>query len=160
MAKTKESTSKEYVSYYIDLKDSDKSSKQNASSKFAWRAPEDAYPNDVAKELGVVKATNSEVGLIYGMNNPRPVRVRINVKLKQGESKSVVLFCSPAKISGLLIGNTLRGKNFKTGKITTVSAVGSSTNPHRSKKSKKTSKPTTKNKVVPKPKPKPKPRIR
>lgn len=125
----------EYATYYINLKEGANSGKTGGSKqsqiKFAWRAPTSAYPDAVAKLLGVTKATEKETGLIYGMNNPRPVKVRINIKTKQGSSKSVLLFCDPSQIANVLIKGTLRGISFKSGTITTISTPGSSTNPNR-----------------------------
>lgn len=132
MAKQK---NKEYVVHYIELQDAGKSKSAGDKIRFAWRAPIDSYPDDIATELGIikVKAQDQTKGLIFGMNHPRPPRVRINYSGKQGESSSAVLFCSPRKIARVLLG-FLKGKTFRGGKVTTCSTIGSSTNPSRSKK--------------------------
>lgn len=134
---------KTYVVYYIDIKDSSAKGK-GEGIKFAWRAPSDTYPDDVAKELGVNKAKDEDGGLIFGMNSPRPVKLRINYSSKQGSSSSALLFCDPSQLSHVLVGNSLRGKAFRGAKITSVSTPKSSTNPNRSKGSEGSSNPATK----------------
>lgn len=128
---------KEYVVYYIDLKEVSRGNGGGSNAekiRFAWRAPIDAYPPEIAKELGITQVKNlaTTKGLVFGMNSPRPARVRINVKAKQGSQKSYILFCDPAKISSLILTNKLRGKNFKSGTITGISLPKTSTNPSRS----------------------------
>lgn len=122
--------SKTYAVYYIEIKDS-LSKEKGSGIKFAWRAPSDTYPDDVAKELGVHKAEDKASGLIFGMNSPRPVRLRINYSGKQGSSSSALLFCDPSQLSHVLVSNSLRGKAFRGGSVTSVSTPKSSTNPNR-----------------------------
>ena len=76
--------SKTYVVYYIDIKDSE-SKEKGGGIKFAWRAPSDTYPDNIAKKLGVNKAEDKTSGLIFGMNSPRPIRIRVNYSGKQGQ---------------------------------------------------------------------------
>ncbi len=120
--------------------------------KLAWRAPVDAYPKEILTELGVnaVDEKKPEPGLVFGSNSPRPARVRINVQKKQGDSSSYTLFANPGQIPVLINGNALRGKPFKGGNITTVSLIGTSTNPTRKKNSNTGTNTKTKSKSKPK----------
>ncbi|MBW4571597.1 MAG: hypothetical protein KME31_27345 [Tolypothrix carrinoi HA7290-LM1] len=149
----------ETVDLFITLTDSASDTgkgggKENTKVKFAWKGTKEAYPDEIAKELGVSIAKDNEPGLIFGMNRPRPARVYINVKTgsggtagKGGKSKSnhraYFLFANPAKLGTLLIKNSLRGKKYRGGTISSVSLPKTSTNPSRPKKSSKT-KPRTK----------------
>ncbi len=144
---------KEYKTYFIVLKqslgkDDDGKSLGVGDFKFAWRAPVDTYPKEIAKALGIqiVDDKKPEKSLIFGANSPRPARIRINVKYPKGKTKSFLLFAKTEKVPGLVVGSVLRNKKYKNGTITTVSLPGTSTNPSRSKDKKK------------KPKPKPKPK--
>ncbi|MGB6301909.1 MAG: hypothetical protein WBF90_37840 [Rivularia sp. (in: cyanobacteria)] len=126
---------KNYVVHYIELQDAGKSSNKGDKIRFAWRAPDDSYPKEIVEKLGVikVKAEDQTKGLIFGMNHPRPPRIRINYSGKQGKHSSAVLFCSPKNIARVLLG-FLKGMSFRGAKITTCSTIGSSTNPSRGKK--------------------------
>ena len=133
---------KKYGVYFIPMsqsvgRGSNGRSAGTGAFKLAWRAPIDSYPEDIAKELGVtpVKADKPEPGLVFGSNSPRPARVRINVTTGQGKSKSYTLFANPGNVARLINGNVLRGKKFRGGNITTVSLIGTSTNPNRKKSS-------------------------
>lgn len=124
---------KGYVTYWLNLSDATGKGKGTGTNvKFAWRAPSDSYPKEIATDLGINQATGTDQGLIYGMNNPRPARVRINVQISQGNNKSYVLFCAPSKLVRLLIQNPLKGKKFRGGTITTISLPGTSTHQGRS----------------------------
>ncbi len=129
----------EIVDLFITLTDTSGASKGGGGSgtapkiKFAWRGNKQAYPDEIAKALGVTVAKDNEPGLIYGMNKPRPARVYINVKLGQGKSRSYIVFADPNKISSLLTRNVLRGKKYRGGTITSVSLPKTSTNPTRKK---------------------------
>ena len=75
----------ETVDLFITMTDTSDSNKSQGGSgttkvKFAWKGNKQAYPDEVAKELGVAVAKDNNPGLIYGMNKPRPARVYINVK--------------------------------------------------------------------------------
>ncbi|MBD2412209.1 hypothetical protein FACHB389_35925 [Nostoc calcicola FACHB-389] len=141
----------ETVDLFITMTDTSDSSKSQGGSgtttkvKFAWKGNKLAYPDEVAKELGVAVAKDNEPGLIYGMNKPRPARVYINVKgagsggtgaggKKKSNNKAYLLFADPKKLPALLIKNSLRGKKYRGGTITSVSLPKTSTNPNRKKK--------------------------
>ncbi len=131
-----------YGTFYIAMSQSvgkgDNGHSQGTGAfKLAWRAPIDAYPKEIAAQLGItaVDEAKPEPGLVFGANSPRPARVRINVQKSQGKSSSYTLFANPQKIPALINGNVLKGKTFKGGTITTVSLIGTSTNPNRRKKS-------------------------
>ena len=132
--------------FYIPMSRSDgdgEKAKKSDVLQLAWRAPVSSYPKEVAQKLGVVAVGDdeSEPGLIFGSNSPRPARVRINIKLSQGNSFSVTRFANPEKIGALTVNNSLKGTKFYNGTISSVSLIGTSTNPSRKKKSttKKTS---------------------
>ena len=126
----------ETVDLFITMTDTSDSNKSQGGSgatkvKFAWKGNKEAYPDDIAKELGVAVAKDNEPGLIYGMNKPRPARVYVNIKVAGGATKSksgkssshkaYLLFADPKKLAGLLVKNTLRGKKYRGGTITSVS---------------------------------------
>jgi hypothetical protein len=141
---------------FITMTDSSDSKGGSGSTnvKFAWNGNKKAYPDEIAKELGVAIAKDNEPGLIFGMNKPRPARVYINVKggstgkskagSKGSSHKSYLLFADPKKLGTLLIKNSLRGKKYRGGTITSVSLPKTSTNPNRSKKKGTTKTPTKK----------------
>ncbi len=131
-----------YGTFYIAMSQSvgkgDNGHSQGTGAfKLAWRAPIETYPKEIAAQLGVtaVDEAKPEPGLVFGANSPRPARVRINVQKSQGQSSSYTLFANPQKIPALINGNVLKGKTFRGGTITTVSLIGTSTNPNRRKKS-------------------------
>ena len=120
-----------YGTFYIAMSQSvgkgDNGHSQGTGAfKLAWRAPIDAYPKEIAAQLGITAVDEAK---------PEPGRVRINVQKSQGKSSSYTLFANPQKIPALINGNVLKGKTFKGGTITTVSLIGTSTNPNRRKKS-------------------------
>ncbi|WP_298908759.1 hypothetical protein [uncultured Nostoc sp.] len=78
--------------------------------RFAWRGKKDAYPKDVAKELGVVIAKDTDAGLMFGANSPRPAEVRIGYTDGNGNSKSTVRFCEPDKLGAVTTGGKLNSK--------------------------------------------------
>jgi len=149
---------KQYGVFYTVLTQSEGEgkNKQNQSINFAWRAPIDTYPKEIATKLGIIAVDKSKSvpGLIFGSNSPRPARVRVNVQKAQGSSSSYLLFANPKKVPGLTVANNLKGVKFKGGTVSSVSLPGTSTNPNRKKKS------NTKTSTKSKPKPKPKPRAR
>lgn len=143
----------ETVDLFITLTDSASDTsksggKETTKVKFAWKGTKEAYPDEIAKELGVTIAKDNEPGLIFGMNRPRPARVYINVKTGSGGAKAggksksnhraYFLFANPAKLGTLLIKNSLKGKKYRGGTISSVSLPKTSTNPSRPKKSSKT----------------------
>jgi hypothetical protein len=76
--------------------------------RYAWRARKDAYDN-IGAGLGVVKAKDTDKGLIFGANSPKPARVRLSL----ADGTSVIRFCEPDKLSGVLTGGTINGKLVK-----------------------------------------------
>jgi hypothetical protein len=97
--------------YYINLG----GTVGNAGSmKFAWRGKKTAYKN-IAGELGVVFATDTEKGLMFGANSPRPALVRIGYIDANGNSKSVIRYCEPDKLNGVNTGGKLNGKKVYVG---------------------------------------------
>lgn len=145
-------TTVETVDLFITLTDSASDTgkggtKEGTKVKFAWKGNKTAYPDEIAKELGVSVAKDNEPGLIFGMNRPRPARVYINVKSGSGgksKNRAYFLFANPTKLGGLLIKNSLRGKKYRGGTITSVTLPKTSTNPSRPKNSKTTKTPPKK----------------
>lgn len=91
--------------YYIDLG----GGLANVGAfKYAWRARKGSYDN-VESAMGVKKASDTEKGLIFGANSPKPAKVRINL-VGRG---SVTRFCEPDKLNSLTTGGALNGKKLK-----------------------------------------------
>lgn len=95
-----------------------------APIKYAFYAPKDAYKG-LAKDLGVEKAKQTERGLVFGANQPKPARVRINFE----GGGSTTRFCDPSKVEGVTVGGKLnkkkveiagRWRDKKISRITTV----------------------------------------
>lgn len=84
--------------------------------KYAWRAKKGTYPNDIMKGLGVRVAKDTEDGLIFGCNTPKPLRVRVNFS----NGKSRKLFADPAKAEDLMVKGTLNGKKIDGFNINSV----------------------------------------
>lgn len=82
--------------------------------RFAWRGKKDAYKN-IADGLGVILAKDTDKGLMFGANSPRPAMVRIGYTGSDGSSKSAIRFCEPDKINGVTTGGDLNGKKIKIG---------------------------------------------
>ncbi|MBN3907593.1 MAG: hypothetical protein HWQ35_13845 [Nostoc sp. NMS1] len=82
--------------------------------KFAWRGKKDAYKN-IAEGLGVKLAKDTDSGLMFGANSPRPAEVRIGYTDANGNSKSAVRFCEPDKIGDVTTGGKINGKKIKIG---------------------------------------------
>lgn len=86
--------------------------------RFGFRAPDYAY-DDIAAGLGVTEvADNNNTGIVYGANNPRPVKVRLSFTRGGlsgiGDSSgSVIRFCEPDKLNEVLFGS-LNAKTVKT----------------------------------------------
>jgi hypothetical protein len=81
--------------------------------RFAWRGKKDAYPKAVADELGVVIAKDTDSGLMFGAQSPRPALVRIGYTDANGSSKSTIRFCEPDKIGNVTTGGKLNAKKIK-----------------------------------------------
>ncbi|MBN4004747.1 hypothetical protein [Nostoc sp. LPT] len=97
--------------------------------RFAWRGNKDAYPKAVADELGVVIAKDTDAGLMFGANSPRPAKVRIGYTDANGNSKSTIRFCEPDKIGAVTTGGKLNGKKIKiAGKEYNINGVAIKTN--------------------------------
>ncbi|MDZ8136324.1 MAG: hypothetical protein RM049_13610 [Nostoc sp. DedQUE04] len=77
--------------------------------RFAWRGKKNLYKN-IADGLGVVLAKDTDSGLMFGANNPRPAQVRIGYTDANGNSKSTIRFCEPDKIGDVTTGGKLNGK--------------------------------------------------
>ena len=80
--------------------------------RWGFRAPKDTYKN-VAAGLGVnlVDDTN-RTGIVYGANQPRPVRVRVMYKAANAGggtgndvARGVRRFCEPDKLNEVLFGS-------------------------------------------------------
>ena len=77
--------------------------------KFGFNAPEDAYDN-INDELGItlIKERNDRSGVAFGINYPKPPRVRINYGdrelLGDDNNRSCLRFCDPDKLGQVLNG--------------------------------------------------------
>lgn len=84
--------------------------------RYGWRAIEDAY-DDIGAGLGVVKASDTDGGILFGANRPKPATVRINYVLDAtgGDKRtaSCLRFCEPDKLGSVLVGGGLNGKKVK-----------------------------------------------
>ena len=91
--------------------------------KFAFRCKKDAYKN-IGYELGVSTAGDTDDGLIFGMNNPRPVKVRINYVDDNRVNKSTIRFCEPDSVNNVTTGGGLNNKKvFVNGKEYSITSV-------------------------------------
>lgn len=95
-----------------------------APIKYAFYAPKDAYKG-LASAMGVKVAKQDERGLVFGANQPKPARVRINFE----GGGSTTRFCDPGKVEAVTVGGRLnkkkveiagRWRNKKISRITTV----------------------------------------
>jgi hypothetical protein len=97
--------------YYINLG----GSVGNAGAiRYAWRGKKDSYKN-IAAGLGVVLAKDTDKGLMFGANSPKPAMVRIGYTAADGSSKSTNRFCEPDKLNAVTTGGELNGKKVKVG---------------------------------------------
>ena len=88
-----------------------------AAIRWGFRAPKDTYKN-VATGLGVNLVDDANrTGIVYGANQPRPVRVRIMYKAANtgggtgnDVARGVKRFCEPDKLNEVLFGS-LNGQN-------------------------------------------------
>lgn len=90
------------VTYYIKI----------GEVKYAWRAEEDKYKN-IAKKCGIIKAKDKEANLVFGANQPKPPRLRLNFKKGiagnlGADQGSQIIFCSAANLNACL-GKGLAG---------------------------------------------------
>ena len=89
--------------------------------KFGFKAPEFAY-DAIKLSLGVIEiADTNRTGVVYGVNSPRPVKVRISFTRGEGNlggvgtsSGSVIRFCEPDKLNAVLFGS-MGSLKIKTG---------------------------------------------
>ncbi len=88
----------------------------------AWRAESNKY-SSIAATLGIKKATNSTTGLVFGANQPRLARVRLNFE----GGGSQIVFCAPDKVADATEGGKLVGKTSNGKKIRSASLVGTRT---------------------------------
>lgn len=95
--------------YYIDLGGG---LANIGAFKYAWRAKTGSY-DDIGKDMGVNTAKDTEKGLIFGANSPKPARVRINYVYSGGTTRSVIRFCEPDKLNALTTGGAINGKKIK-----------------------------------------------
>ncbi|MBD2503415.1 hypothetical protein [Anabaena azotica] len=77
--------------------------------RWAWRGRKNLYKN-IASGLGVVLAKDTDKGLVYGTNSPRPAEVRINYTDSTGKAASTIRFCEPDKLNSVTHGGALNGK--------------------------------------------------
>jgi hypothetical protein len=95
-----------------------------APIKYAFRTQDENYKG-LEKELGVIKAKESEKGLVFGANYPKPATVRINFE----GGGSTTRFCDPSKLENVTYGGALNKKKvsipgiFNNRKISSVTTV-------------------------------------
>lgn len=95
-----------------------------APIKYAFYTSKENYKG-LEKALGVVKAKENEKGLVFGANNPKPARVRINFE----GGGSCIRFCDPGKLESVTYGGALNKKKvsipglFNNKKISRVTIV-------------------------------------
>jgi hypothetical protein len=95
--------------YYINLG----GSVGNAGAlRYAWRTPKGSYDN-IAKALGAVKAKDTDKGLIFGANSPKPVQVSISYQIDSNRTGNTIRFCEPDKVNSVTTGGALNGKKIK-----------------------------------------------
>lgn len=90
--------------------------------KFGFYAPDKAYDN-LAEDLGIRKLSGDVVnandlqGVAFGINSPRPPRVRISYLYRRGRAgtagndifRSTVRYCDPDRV-GRVLNGALNGK--------------------------------------------------
>ncbi|QYO68201.1 hypothetical protein [Leptolyngbya sp. 7M] len=92
---------------------------QVEGAKIAWRADDSKYKG-ILSTIGAKKAGKNEKGLVFGVNQPRLPRLRINYKDGDGAK----IFCSPDKTKDCTFGNKLRGKKSNGKTIESASFIG------------------------------------
>jgi hypothetical protein len=77
--------------------------------KYGFSAPTEAYAG-IADELGVktISGSDNAKGVAFGINRPKPPRIRVNYGTKTGTEErpvgSVARFCNPDKLGQVLNG--------------------------------------------------------
>jgi hypothetical protein len=84
--------------------------------KYGFRVSPDAYKG-IEKELGVVKAKDTDNDVVYGADNKPP---RVNVNCANG--RTYVRFCDPSKLEGLITKGSLNKKKLNGQEINSVRA--------------------------------------
>lgn len=84
--------------------------------KYGFRVNPNSYKG-IEKELGVVRAKDTENGISLNCKNKPP---RVNVNCANG--KSFIRFCDPSKIEGLITKGTANGKKLNGQNINSVTA--------------------------------------
>jgi hypothetical protein len=98
------------------------------SVRWAWRGKKNLYKN-IAADLGVVLAKDTDSGLMFGVNNPRPSVVRISYTDAQGNSRTTLRFCETDKLNAVTHGGKLNGKKvWVAGKEYNINRVTQKTN--------------------------------
>lgn len=96
--------------------------------RWGFRGPSWAYDN-IGSGMGVVKVSDdNRSGIVYGCNNPRPAKVRINYRKSAEKSGTAVRFCEADKLNETLFGslNALKVKVRNTEyQIDNVTLIGS-----------------------------------
>lgn len=87
--------------------------------KWAFRASVKQYSNDMQRELGVVKAKDTDNDIVFQANRPTPVRVRFNL----ANGKQLLRWCDPQKVEGVTVRGTLNGKKYQGQNINSVTVV-------------------------------------
>lgn len=91
-------------------------------TKIAWRADDSKYKS-ILSQIGAKKAGTNEKGLVFGVNQPRLPRLRVNYK----DGGSGKIFCSPDKTKDCTFGNKLRNKKSNGKTIESASFIGTRT---------------------------------
>lgn len=89
--------------------------------RWGFRAPANAY-DEIGAGLGVSKVDDTNrTGISYGINQPRPARVRISYSESPGQTISTtrhaIRFCEPDNLNDVLFGS-INGKSINIGGIT------------------------------------------
>ncbi len=91
------------------------------SIRYGFHAPDDAYKS-IASAMGVTKRKDTDKGIVYGCNSPKPTKVRINFKksaasavIGKSNRGSTIRFCEPDKVGSLTLGGAINGKKVKVG---------------------------------------------
>ena len=100
-----------------------------SGSKLAWNADDQKYTSAVNTELGIKKAVAATRGLVFGANQPRLPRLRLNFEggLLGARPGSQIVFCAPSKVANCTVDNKLKGKSSNGKRIKSASVVGSGT---------------------------------
>lgn len=94
--------------YYIKMSDGTLGD-GNGGFKYAFWALDKAY-DGVASGLGVKVASNTEKGLVFGANSPKPVVIYFDLD----NGRTARRFCDPQKVNSVLNGS-LNGKTLNGG---------------------------------------------